>query len=79
MEVFVAIVEDRHSEAEAQPFRDRGDAIEWAVNQVPDYAFEDNEDMDSELTEDMKRAGWIFNMVYSCEGDSVRVVRTELR
>ena len=80
-ELFVVIIEDKHCDTDAEVFRTEAAAVTYAVNQVPESydPIEDVAERDAELTEGMKRDGWVLYLPYSCEGDNVRVVKRELR
>lgn len=71
MKLYVAIWEDRHNDTTAHVFSDRDAAIQWAkakckeFDRLGDY-------------EEFQVKGWEFSANYSCEGDGIRVVETEL-
>jgi len=79
-EVFVVLVEDNHCDVDAEVFTNEVDAVKWAINQVPDLCdpVEDVYEEDAQLTEGMKRDGWVLYLPYS-EEDCVRVMRRELK
>ena len=72
MEIFIVIIEDRHCDVTAHPFSNQDKAIEYAKAKAKEYCRyeEDYEEEDID--------GWIFYAKYSCESDSVRVVKTTL-
>lgn len=77
MKIYIAIWEDRHTETTAHPFSDKDKAIEWAKKQAHDNDRVDG-DVDQRLTREMIKDGWVYFGMYSCEGDNIRVVETEL-
>jgi hypothetical protein len=80
-DVYIVVVEDRHANAEVIPFTSEQEAIAFAGMEVDANARhpEDIEPEDRTLNESMKRDGWVWYCRYSGEGDSVRVLRRELR
>lgn len=81
VEIFIVITDDRHCDTEVTPFAGRDKAVAFAEQEVSGNASHPEliEPEDRELTGGMIRAGWIWYCRYSVEGDSVRVVRRELR
>lgn len=75
MEIFIAVVQDRHTDVDVEPFTDANRAIAWARKLARDSS---DGDVDETLTESMKDDGWVYSGCYSCEGDSVHVVRKTL-
>lgn len=75
MEIFVVILEDRHTDTDAEVFSDSTKAIAYARKQANEYA---DDGVDETLTDAMRQAGWIHHGCYSCEGDHVRVMRKTL-
>lgn len=69
MEVWIVLVEDRHSDVDARPFSSEGRAAEYARSQV------DDTDLPDELNDAMRRDGWVLYIPYGTEGDHVRVVK----
>jgi hypothetical protein len=80
-DIYIVITEDRHADTEVTPFTYEGDAIRFAEQEVADNARhpESIEAEDRELSDAVKADGWLWYCRYSSEGDSVRVVRRELR
>lgn len=79
--LYTAIWNDRHSDTTVHSFSDRDAAIKWAKAKVKECIEQwpgREDDLDEELTDSMKAGGWIYYGCYSCEGDSIRVVRHEL-
>ena len=75
-DIWIVITEDRHADVEVTPFTDEAAAIAFAESEVP----EDDEGSEREdLTDGMRRDGWVWYRGYGTEGDCVRVVRRELR
>jgi|HubBroStandDraft_2_1064218.scaffolds.fasta_scaffold443042_4 hypothetical protein len=77
MDVFVVLVRDRHADPEPYVFTDEALAIKRANKEVAEGA-RHPEMIEDTLTDCMRRAGWIYNVNYSCEGDVVRVQRKTL-
>jgi hypothetical protein len=77
-DIYIVIIEDRHADTEAVPFTDEDAAVAHAEEYVAGCD-PDPEDIERELNDAMRRVGWVWYCGYSCEGDSVRVVRRELR
>lgn len=75
MDLYVAIIEDRHSDVGVDVFSDEDTAIAWARKMAHASA---SGSVDETLTKSMKDAGWVYFGSYSSEGDSVRVVRRML-
>ena len=73
---YVAIWDDRHSDTTADVFSTAEKAIEWAKRMARES--DRHGELTEELTESMKKAGWLYYACYSCEGDSIRVVRCEV-
>jgi hypothetical protein len=68
-DIWVVLIEDRHSDVEALPFSSEERAAEYARSQV------DATDLPAELNDAMRRDGWVLYLPYGSEGDCVRVVR----
>lgn len=79
--IFIVITEDRHSDVEVTPFAHEPDATDFAGREVALCARhpETIQPEDYELNDAMVKDGWLWYCRYSTEGDSVRVVRRELR
>lgn len=81
--VWIVIDEDRHEDAEVLPFSREEAAIAAARERAGDMSLPEDVDPDcvdhvpgeQELTPDQREAGWVLCLVYSIEGDSVRVVK----
>lgn len=69
MEIWIVLVEDRHSDVDAVPFSSEERAAGYARSQV------DAGDLPAELNDAMRRDGWVLYIPYGTEGDYVRVVR----
>lgn len=78
-DIYLVIIEDRHIDVEVLPFTSLEAAIETAKTEVRALA---RHEEDIEWGEPMSEAaiadGWCWRVAYSCEGDSVRVIRREL-
>lgn len=73
-EVYLVILEDRHTDVEVRVFADRQDAIDHAEQIVEDYDYDDDKPALGNPPD-----GWLFHAVLSCEGDSVRVEKAEVK
>lgn len=73
---YIAIWQDRHCDTTAYVFTDPMSAIEWARARVKEY------DREGGATENLNSAmvcdDWIFNCCYSCEGDSIHIVKRKI-
>lgn len=76
--IYIVIIEDRHTDVDVIPYEDPDFAVEWAKREVRDRN-SDPEDLDEELNDEMIHDGWLYYGCYSTEGDSIRVVKRELR
>ena len=76
MDIYIVILEDRHIDVEVTPFATAAEAIEEAKSQAHEAGrFAEDYRENPELC----TGNWVFAATYSCEGDSVRVVRKALR
>lgn len=74
---YVVLHEDRHADVIPYVFTDFDKAKQFAhATAVLECR---RGKVEEELTEGMRAMGWLYNARYSCEGDSVRVVKAELR
>lgn len=71
--IFIVVVEDRHIDVEVTPFASLRAANSYLDEIVSDYCRDENDIEEVELTHNMKQAGWVRSVRYSCEGDSVRI------
>jgi hypothetical protein len=79
-DIWIVLVEDRHTDVDALPFRRPEQAIKAAKVQVARNAqHPDSIDWDAELTSAALGDGWVFLATYGTEGDCVRVVKRTLR
>ncbi len=72
MQVFVVIIEDRHTAVDIELFPTAEQAIEYAKECAPENASHP-EDIEEEAID-----GWLYFCRYSSEGDSVHVIEKEL-
>ena len=75
MKIYIAIWNDQHSDITAHPFSDPDNAVEWAKAKAKECVREPEDYEEHDYGRD---SGWIFYANYSCEGDNVRVVTTDL-
>jgi hypothetical protein len=78
MDVFIVLIEDRHSDPSVEVFRDVTAAIDRAKAVVREYA-RYPEDIEEGLNGAMERAGWLYYGKFSCENDSVRVEKKTVK
>jgi len=74
--VAVVVTEDRHSDVGVEVFNVMDEAIAWAKSRAREYAGYNHHritEADEELTGPMIVDGWVYNCVYSHEGDAIRV------
>jgi hypothetical protein len=84
--VWIVIDEDRHEDVEVLPFSTEQSANAAARERAGDMTLPDGVSPDQvdhvpgeqELTQDQLKAGWVLCLVYSIEGDSVRVVKRQM-
>ena len=68
-DIWIVLIEDRHTGAEALPFSSEELAAGYARSRL------DGADTPADLNDAMRRAGWVLYIPYDTEGDCVRVVR----
>lgn len=81
MEIFIAIWSDSHADTEVYPFSTAEKAIAFAKRMVREsnrYPEDLEEKEGPQLTAGMRKAGWLYSGVYSCESDGITVVKAEL-
>ena len=79
-DVYVVLINDRHCDDDVEIFANPVDAIDYAEKEVREGAGKYPEDIEiHELTAGMLADGWVFYGVYSCEGDSVRVMKRQVQ
>ena len=73
--IYLVIIEDRHSDLEVKPFICEHAAIKTAKELAKEYCYDsdDYKEINCDINDN-----WLFCVNYSCEGDSVRVVKSEL-
>ena len=71
-DIYIVVIEDRHTDVQVEAFLDREKAIDFAINTVIEYV-QCREDIKEEIVE-----GWEYFCTYSCEGDCVRVEKIEI-
>jgi hypothetical protein len=79
-DVYIVIIEDRHADTDVEPFSSEELAILRAGELAASYMRDpvEPDDIEYGLNEAMVRDGWVWYCRYSCEGDSVRVLRREM-
>jgi hypothetical protein len=73
----VVLWNDRHSDTTAHLFTDPEKAIEWAKQKAKEFD-RHGDFREVELTDSMKKAGWVYYAYYSGESDGLRVVMVEV-
>ena len=75
MELYIVIIEDRHSDVAVYPFSNKEKAIQEARRIAKKYCRHPEDYQEHDYGRDI---GWLFYANYSCEGDHVLVVTAEL-
>lgn len=70
-EVYLVILEDRHTDVQVEVYQRVEDALERFNKIVKDYGYTPDEP-DGPMT------GWLANATLSCEGDCVRVKQVKV-
>jgi hypothetical protein len=78
-EIFIVMDLDRHSDPEPYPFINQEKAVEYAQALVARNCRNPEWIEEPELTDGMRARGWVWHCRYGIEGDSVHVVRKELK
>ncbi|MCK5609612.1 hypothetical protein KAR91_47495 [Candidatus Pacearchaeota archaeon] len=78
MKLYIAIWADRHTDITAHPFSEKGAAIGWARLKAKEYSQLAGDGSDYEEHDYGLCNGWVFYANYSCEGDCIYVIETEL-
>ncbi len=73
--IFIVIVEDRHTDTEAFVFENKDVAISEARAAAKEYSNQNEHYVEKDYGRD---DGWLFYAEYSSEGDNVRVVASVL-
>ena len=73
---YVAILEDRHIDAQAYVFSSEEKAVVFAKLTAREYCR--GGELEEDLNDAMKADGWVYHCVYSCEGDNIRVIQCEI-
>lgn len=74
---YVVIHEDHHADTDLEVFLDASKAVEYAKATAREY--DRFGELDETMTDAMKQAGWLYYGRYSCDGDSVRVVKKAMQ
>jgi hypothetical protein len=77
MKLAVVLWQDRHADPTIHLFTDQAKAIEWARQRAKE-SDRHGDFEETELTDGMKKAGWVYDVKYSCEGDGLRVEMIEV-
>ena len=76
IDIYIVVLNDRHIDTQVTPFASAEAAISDAKRQASDLCrYPEDYHEEPELCTE----SWIFSATYSCEGDHVHVVKTELR
>lgn len=75
--IYIAVWDDHDADIEVIPFLSEDLAVAWARSKILEVN-SDPEDIDEELTESMRQAGWVYYGRYSLEDDSIRVMARPL-
>jgi hypothetical protein len=79
MIVYLVIIEDRHSDVDIEVWLDETKAIERGKSLALEYANGNPNELEEYLTTPMIESGWLYNVTYSCEGDSISVQKKETK
>lgn len=71
MTVYLVILEDRHTDVQAEVFADREGALKRAAEIVDEYGYDTDQDTSG--------TDWLFDAALSGEGDYVRVEEAEVQ
>lgn len=71
MKIYIVIWQDRHTDTEAFVFSTAEKAIEFAKTKAGEF------DRYGYFEEKVIK-GWLYYVCYSCEGDSLRVIESEM-
>lgn len=73
--LYIVVIEDRHSDVKLHPFTCPEKAVSEAKRVAKEYCRHEEDYGEHDFGKD---DGWLFYANYSCEGDSVTVMTTEL-
>ncbi len=76
--VWAVIVKERHSDIDVEVWSSRESAVARAWEVARDYAREES-DIEDVTNEAMLRQDWVLSLNFSCESDSVEVMKKEIR
>ena len=78
-DIWIVLVEERHTDVQAIPFSRAADAVATAQREATENAGGPGEvEWDAELSQDMRDDGWVLYLPYGTEGDCVRVVKRRM-
>ena len=75
MDIWIVLIEDRHTDVDPRPFTSEEQAIGFAREQAAANARHPEHIRDEELTPGAIEDGWVLDIGYSVESDHVRVVK----
>jgi len=76
MKMYLAIYDDRHADTTAHPFIELDKAIEWAKKTAEENC-RHKEDIEEKHFED-NADKFVYMITYSCEGDNIMVMESEV-
>jgi hypothetical protein len=78
MNIYIAMIVDRHTNPYASAFKELDDAIAWIKSELTEreWEYEDDEPMTEDELRDVR---WFYHKRYSCEGDYAFVEISELK
>ena len=77
--LFIVIIEDRHTDVQVELWLEEAEAITRARTVAKErWSAESGVPYSEKLSGPMKKAGWLFHVTYSGEGDAVRVERKDV-
>ena len=77
-DIWIVLHEDRHTDADAQPFSTEDAAIADAWKAAKASTWRPDDVREESLTDGMRREGWVLLLEYGTEGDRVRVIRRQV-
>lgn len=77
-DIWIALVEDRHTDVDAKPFSTENAARRAAWEAAKGSSWHPGDVTEEALTDGMYRAGWVLLLAYGTEGDRVRVIRRQV-
>lgn len=77
-DLWIVLVEDRHSDVDALPFSTEDEAAEYARSEAEEIARRPGDVQEVALTPQMRSDGWVLCLSIGSESDGVRVIKRTL-